>query len=152
MRFFCAIALALAVFSTGCGLEPSGQVSLDLGEVEITASSPLLEREAKKALKTGAGAGSTKLILEERTSAEPTSLTTSGRASKRRLRYVLSWRMEAENGKSHVGDYRYSQLVDNDETTHRANRLVDRRFFANARRNGIQSMITEISFVNRKPQ
>ncbi len=142
-----ALALSLALAAAGCGLETSGKGQLRIGAVEVRADSAALRREAERALRVAgaSGDGSPKLYLEETTDVQPTSLTGSGRATKRRLRYVLSWSLVPDEGEAVEGDYRYSQLVDNDDTTHRANKLADRRFFDSARRDGIRSMVAGLA-------
>ena len=146
MRAACATLLAAVLALAGCGLESSGKHFLEIGDVSVVSDSPELKREAQEAigeLVAGDGAEAM-LFLEETTNVQPASLTSSGRATKRRLRYVLRWRLAVTGGETFTGDYKYNQIVDNDETTHRANRLIDRRLFNNARRDGIQSMLADL--------
>ena len=146
MRAAYAILLAATLVLAGCGLNSSGKRFIEIKDVSVESDSPELKREAQKSIEELVAEDGVEamLFLEETTNVQPTSITSSGRATKRRLRYVLRWRLTVIAGETITGDYKYNQIVDNDETTHRANKLIDRRLFNNARRDGIQSMLADL--------
>lgn len=149
MKTLAATALALALPLAGCGPMSVADHRDDLANCDFAVHSQQgrLANEAKMALGEQAvsGDGKANLILDETTNSTLTSLTETGRASKRRLRYALHWRVEQGEAQEISGEHRQSQLVNHSDNSHRANKLVDRRFFDHARDDGIQVMVADLA-------
>lgn len=141
-----AALLLLAPLLAGCGLQAQAPRGLAAGPWELQSSSPALETELRARIEQlGAGSGRPVLLeLDERFDRTFPAVATKGHASKRELRYELSYRLLENNAELHQGGFTTNQAFDNDETQHRANELSDDRFVERARERALDYMLLDL--------
>ena len=138
--------LAAALLLAGCGLRAYDPRGLGAGPFEIESDSPALaaDLELRLARLEADGSRPVRLRLQESVSSAAASRVTKGHATKRELRYELSYVLFEDGAELHRGDFSASQVLDNDETLHRANLLSDERFVERARLRGIDYLLVDL--------
>ncbi|MBF2735171.1 MAG: hypothetical protein ISN26_03665 [Betaproteobacteria bacterium AqS2] len=138
--------LAAALLLAGCGLQAYDPRGLGAGPFEIDADSPALAADLRLRIARleAAGGRPMRLRLDEGFSSGLASRVIKGHATKRELRYELSYVLYENGAELHRGDFSASQVLDNDETLHRANLLSDERFIEQARLRGIDYLLVDL--------
>ena len=138
--------LLLTPLLASCGLQAQAPRGLAAGPWELRSTSPALEAELRARIdQLGAGSGRPVLLeLDEKFDRSFPAVATKGHASKRELRYELSYRLLENGVELHQGGFTSNQAFDNDETQHRANELSDNRFAERARERALDYMLLDL--------
>ncbi len=142
--------MTVAVLITGCVLSATGDNSLPLKSITVSASDSELNDEFEHQLANLALTGNRliSLTLRESTSNSITARAADGSGSKRRLSYALHYRIETTDQPEFNGVIRKKQSLDHSENTHLANRLAFERFFFAARTESIDKLINTLKIRN----
>ena len=145
MRILATFIVAATVLA-GCSLQIADIRPLPFSAITVHANSSSLTAAMQNELRhlTMDGDDVPDLLLEEQTKVAATAIAAGGHAAKRHLNYVLEYRLEDSGELVFTGEYKYRQILENNETTHRANRLANRRFFDQARQDGVEKIIIDL--------
>ena len=138
--------LATAAMLAGCAFTDINPRTLNFASLELQSNSKELQQAAENAIAYLELDGDShyELSLDEKPTSEISALSSKGHASKLRLHYLMTYRLISAGAIAYEGNYRFSQVFENDERRHRANLLERDRFFRQAREAGIESMLSHL--------